>query len=488
MINQIIPENDYVFIGVCGERFDIPDFGESKDSVLLTAARHIKQLHITRGHRVDRNRDKIVSAFLERADKPDWLLFLDSDMVFPKDIIYRLMSHRVPVVGGLYFHRTTHAPFVFMESHRSEDEWGRLIRKHEFMYGEVYDFLKRSGIPPRNQAAAVDGVSGRLVQCDAIATGAMMIHRSVVAAMEPPWFEYVEHAESEDLSFCRKAREAGFSVYADLGTICGHLHMVPEGYAQFMESHKKRGVFATNYTREEARETLAELHGEQDVDYLMSPESTYGLADLWHKMKEDPVVRDIDFYRNHEAGRLYLGDLLRWNASPLFAGFREELIGIEDARVLEVGAGIGTLAIQLAVQGCDVDAFESNSILREFAARRLEWIDGRDKIIGWPGKISWFTDFRPGAKLPSDFYIYDLVVAVDVFEHMDEDALRRAIGLLANYLKPGGRMFCHNAWGDHTTDGVHPFHYDHSDIWNDIIHDNGLFQLSRHWLIKEYEL
>ena len=62
MDNLIEPKNDLVFIGVCGERFDLPQFHESKDRILARSSTHVVEFHTARGHRVDRNRDKIVQA------------------------------------------------------------------------------------------------------------------------------------------------------------------------------------------------------------------------------------------------------------------------------------------------------------------------------------------------------------------------------------------------------------------------------------------
>jgi len=485
--DYIQPDPLRVFVGICGERFDIPEFGQSKDDALFTTPVTITEIHTARGHRVDRNRDKIVRRFLASDKDPQYLLFLDSDMTFPADLVQRLISWDLPVVGGLYFHRGTDRPFVFREVGYRKDEWGREIRFHQYMMTEVYEFLHAANLPLRNQAVAVNAPN-RLLQCDAIGTGAMLIHRDVIEAIDGPWFEYDKHAESEDLAFCRKAREAGFDVHCDLGTICGHLRFVAGGYAEFMKTYAGRGIYTTNYNYEEGVRMVAHCLDIEpgEAAELIGEYHPRELAELWYDMEfaEGGNLRPIDFYQSHETGKLYIPELVRWNASPTFAYFREQLVGVEDARVLEIGSGIGSMAIQLCAQGCDVDAYEANQELIDFAKKRFKMLEDQDRFFGHSGSIYWHGPFKPGRKLPATAGAYDLVVAVDVLEHMDEETLRKVMGYIAMYLKLGGKLYAHVAWGDHTTEKVHPFHYDHSAIWPDILKENGLFEMSDLWYLK----
>jgi hypothetical protein len=115
---------------------------------------------------------------------------------------------------------------------------------------------------------------------------------------------------------------------------------------------------------------------------------------------------------------------------------------------------------------------------------RLKWIEEKDKFLGRRGNITWNSAFRPGAKLSHAPESYDLVVALDVLEHMNEEVLRGVMEYASMYLKPGGRMYIHNAWGNDS--GVHPFHYDHSGVWPEIVRENDLFQLDNFWLVKQY--
>lgn len=487
----IKPDTKSVFIGICEERVYIPDFEASLDALVANRGDiNVIGIHRARGHRVDRNRDKIVKAFFANPSKPDYLLFLDSDMTFPENIIERLVGWNLPIIGGLYFHRKLNFPFVFKEVGKKEDEWGRKIFYHEYMFDEVYDFLNSVDLPRRDLAVAIDA-PGRLLHADAIGTGAMLIRRDVLERMDGPWFEYSHGAESEDLTFCRKARGLGFQIHADLGTICGHVRMTAGGYSQFLDAYKARGLQATNYDFHGGINMLAHCLDipNEEAGELITKYHPRILADHYHKMVDaeaeaDNELRDIDFYTSHETGELYIPELIRWNASPTFGYFREQLMSVEGAKVLEIGSGIGSIAIQLAAQECDVDAFEANAELIKFSKRRLEWLEDKEKFMGRKGKIEWHGAFKPGRVLPATPGAYDLVVALDVLEHMDLDTLKKVVEYISMYLKVGGRLFAHAAWGDHTTEGVHPFHYDHSSAWPELLKANGLFKISDLWYVK----
>jgi GT2 family glycosyltransferase len=57
----------------------------------------------------------------------------------------------------------------------------------------------------------------------------MMIHRRVLEGLKEPFFVMEMDktirwiTESEDFSFCKKARKAGFRVWLDTGVTCRHI-------------------------------------------------------------------------------------------------------------------------------------------------------------------------------------------------------------------------------------------------------------------------
>lgn len=67
------------------------------------------------------------------------------------------------------------------------------------------------------------------VRVDTVATGCLIVKSKVWNAIRPPWFvwetkgELCEPAAGEDVTFCRKVREHGFTVWSHRQT-CAHLH------------------------------------------------------------------------------------------------------------------------------------------------------------------------------------------------------------------------------------------------------------------------
>lgn len=80
-----------------------------------------------------------------------------------------------------------------------------------------------------------------ILEVHAAGTAGMLVRKEVLEAIGDPWFENSdkEHA-TEDLEFCRRIREAGYKIYADMGTLLGHIGLmtvwpkVHEGHWGFM--------------------------------------------------------------------------------------------------------------------------------------------------------------------------------------------------------------------------------------------------------------
>lgn len=119
--------------------------------------------------------------------KAEWILFLDSDMVFPADTIKRLMSHDVPIVGGTYPRK--HWPLAFIGNR-----------------------LDGQGLSLEDK--------GR-VEAARMPTGCLLIKASVFSKLKPPYFRcsYSEKAGlvlGEDFWFSDKVRELGYQLWCDM--------------------------------------------------------------------------------------------------------------------------------------------------------------------------------------------------------------------------------------------------------------------------------
>lgn len=145
-----------------------------------------------------------------------WLFQLDSDVLAPPDTIPRLISHRLPIVSGLYHQRfptwdgitADYLPCMFNESVGAD---GKLTK-----------------------AAIVDFRPGSLVEAAYVPGGCLLIHRSVFERMVQAgirrFFEWTLQVDSEppgsgrseDFEFCARARALGFKCFVDTSLIATH--------------------------------------------------------------------------------------------------------------------------------------------------------------------------------------------------------------------------------------------------------------------------
>ncbi len=145
-----------------------------------------------------------------------FLFFLDSDVVAPKDTIPRLMAHRLPIVSGLY--------------HQRFPTWTGVLGEYlPCMFNEKVD---AKGI--RTKEPIIDYQPGSLVEAALVPGGCLLIHRTVFERMAQAgikrFFEWTLQVDSdppgsgmsEDFSFCAKARELGFKCFVDTLVPCSH--------------------------------------------------------------------------------------------------------------------------------------------------------------------------------------------------------------------------------------------------------------------------
>lgn len=125
----------------------------------------------------------------------DWLWFMDDDHAFPPYLLERLLAHDVPLVVPVCLTRVAPFPPVCYTEKIGENLY----------------------LPLPLDRSEAEG----LVELEAGGCAGMLIRRDVLAAVEPPWFEYTDR--SEDIVFCEKARAAGFKLYCDLAARLGHI-------------------------------------------------------------------------------------------------------------------------------------------------------------------------------------------------------------------------------------------------------------------------
>lgn len=160
------------------------------------------------------SRNKLAGMALEC--EADYILWFDSDMVFPANTLERMINvldehPDIDILSGLYFRRATpFTPVLFkkLDTTPAGVEW------------EEYE-----GIPDKLFEIAGCGFGGVLMRTDCLLD------------MTPgEWFTPIFNA-GEDCSFCIKARDKGYNIYCDPSIELGHMGYAPINRA-FYEAMK----------------------------------------------------------------------------------------------------------------------------------------------------------------------------------------------------------------------------------------------------------
>lgn len=166
------------------------------------------------------------ASFLLDESQADWLLFIDSDMGFDEDAVYRLLEaadpKERPIVGALCFGlrsvetdmrggwRTQPFPTVY--------DWKENVETGKYGFCLRYDYSENC-----------------LTRVAATGAAFLLIHRSVLGKLRDnygdTWFdrgrmEADEDLMGEDISFCARAGRAGIPMFVHTGVRTTHLKPV----------------------------------------------------------------------------------------------------------------------------------------------------------------------------------------------------------------------------------------------------------------------
>ena len=147
----------------------------------------------------------------------DYVMWIDSDIVFTPEHFFKLLEHDKDIVSGLYMmNDNTHYATV--------EDWDddHFIKKGHFQ------FLNRE---------MVQAKEGKLFTADYTGFGWMLTKKGVFESLEYPWFqpmwtEYniagklIRDFTMEDVAFCKMIKQKGFDVWIDPNIIVGHEKMM----------------------------------------------------------------------------------------------------------------------------------------------------------------------------------------------------------------------------------------------------------------------
>lgn len=152
------------------------------------------------GDQIDQLRNDIVRFFLNT--DCDYLFSVDSDIVMPKDTLNKMLHADKDMVTGVYIQRIpgTHTVEVYGATRgggRTNIPW---------------DMLKGKGV----------------VEVAGCGFGCVLIKRRVLEGLSDPYFVYhnaltAQETVSEDVDFCMKATDSGFTIWCDTTILCEHV-------------------------------------------------------------------------------------------------------------------------------------------------------------------------------------------------------------------------------------------------------------------------
>lgn len=139
-------------------------------------------------------------------DNYDFMLWIDSDMVFPTDMLYRFLLAKKEMVTGLYFQRRgEHKPVIYRSCNALE-----VKEDDRTIHAEVY----------------TDYPKDQLFQVAACGFGAVLMHteaiRRVARGFDGNVFDPLLGA-GEDLSFCARYAAVGGEIWCDPTIKLGHI-------------------------------------------------------------------------------------------------------------------------------------------------------------------------------------------------------------------------------------------------------------------------
>lgn len=153
-------------------------------------------INIIEGVQLPFARNRIVQNALEK--QCDYIFFVDADMVFPSDILEKLLKHNLDIVNALAFRRIKpHYPCIF--------KWN----------------------PTENSYVTVSYSTG-LLEVDATGMPTILIKTEVFKKMKEvwpnqPWYYYRDNLFSSDITFCENARKLGYKIMIDTDIKTGHI-------------------------------------------------------------------------------------------------------------------------------------------------------------------------------------------------------------------------------------------------------------------------
>lgn len=133
------------------------------------------------------------------------ILWLDSDITFPQDTLYKLLKCDADIACGLVYRRVApYTPLIF----RKQDNG---------LYREILNYLQN-----------------RIIDIDACGFGCVLTKVDAISKMYECYDKlFAPDNLGEDLQFCERAKDMGLNIVCDTSVKCGHLGQILITETQF---------------------------------------------------------------------------------------------------------------------------------------------------------------------------------------------------------------------------------------------------------------
>jgi 2-polyprenyl-3-methyl-5-hydroxy-6-metoxy-1,4-benzoquinol methylase len=231
------------------------------------------------------------------------------------------------------------------------------------------------------------------------------------------------------------ARLRALGVLVVLGLLgCGRNRITAH---QDQEEYVEDVVAFTNTSKEQVREKMNKGSVPLKEEW-----------EAWEKQGPMTPERIKAFYKQTTSYIYELGQWHLWNSSKRqsdLALVEDMLTKYKPKNILDFGGGVGINAFHLARAGYDVTLADLDSATLRFAQFRAERRKIRLKV--------WKSDVEPS---PPDKK-YDVILALDVLEHLPKDELDAAVDKLIRLKHPKTEIIISAPFG---RTAMHPMHLD----------------------------
>ena len=241
-IQKMLGDNErpYCMVG-------IPSWQGMLDPDMLACLNHLKYHNWAQGVLVGEshgtgsmiavNRNKVIKEAIKNG--AEYLLLVDTDMIFPPDSIQRLAAHDKPVVAGLAFSKM-HNSVPNMYWRGDDGEWSPIVEWDDGTLVKVdciggafilikTEILKDLPAPWFASPTVADYYTMMAAETASAAGGDV---RAVLESMKKK-FAGNDNVMGEDFYFSELLRRNGIPIYVDTSLKIGHVGRYPFGYHNF---------------------------------------------------------------------------------------------------------------------------------------------------------------------------------------------------------------------------------------------------------------